>query len=70
VSETANWINMVPLTSDGRGVMIRQYRHGTEAMGSEIPGGVIEPVEGPLAEAGRELREETGHEAAEIAAIG
>lgn len=70
VLEMVNWINIVPVTVAGRVVMIRQYRHGTGEVGLEIPGGVIDPGEDPLAAAGRELREETGYEAAEIAAIG
>ena len=70
VLEMADWINIVPLTTEGRVVMIRQFRHGTGETGLEIPGGVIDPGEDPLAAAQRELREETGYEAAEIAAIG
>ena len=70
VLEMANWINIVPVTEEGRVVMIRQYRHGTGEVGLEIPGGVIDPGEEPLAAARRELREETGYAAGEIAAIG
>jgi 8-oxo-dGTP pyrophosphatase MutT (NUDIX family) len=70
VLEMANWINIVPVTEEGRVVMIRQYRHGTGEVGLEIPGGVIDAGEDPLIAARRELREETGYVAEEIAAIG
>ena len=66
----ADWVNVVPITAAGRVVMIRQYRHGTGEIGLEIPGGVIDPGEEPLAAARRELREETGYGASELAAIG
>jgi|TARA_Y100001934_G_scaffold49414_1_gene60058 8-oxo-dGTP pyrophosphatase MutT (NUDIX family) len=70
VLEMADWVNVVPITAAGRVVMIRQYRHGTGEIGLEIPGGVIDPGEEPLAAARRELREETGYGASELAAIG
>ena len=56
VLEMANWINIVPVTEEGRVVMIRQYRHGTGEVGLEIPGGVIDAGEDPLIAARRELR--------------
>ena len=66
----ADWVTVVPITAAGRVVMIRQYRHGTGEIGLEIPGGVIDPGEEPLAAARRELREETGYGASELASIG
>jgi 8-oxo-dGTP pyrophosphatase MutT (NUDIX family) len=44
-------------------VLVDQYRRGLGAVSRELPAGVIEPGESPLAAAQRELREETGHEA-------
>lgn len=58
-----DWCNVLALTSDGELVMLWQYRFGTEELGLEIPGGVIEPGEAPEAAARRELLEETGYTA-------
>lgn len=61
VLETPPWVNVVPITTDGQVVLIRQYRHGIRATTLEIPGGVADPDELPEAAAARELREETGY---------
>lgn len=51
---------VVPITDDGRVILVSQYRHaaGTELL--EIPAGTLKPGESPEACAIRELREETG----------
>lgn len=51
-------------TDDGRLVFERQYRHPIGRVFIELPAGKIDPGEEDLATAQRELREETGHEAA------
>lgn len=68
--DSADWVNVVPLTASGEVVMIRQYRHGLRDVTLEIPGGLVDPGEAPLLAAGRELVEETGYRAAELVAIG
>ena len=71
VLEIPNWINIVPVTTEGAVVLIRQFRHGTEESALEIPGGAIDSAEeAPLAAARRELLEETGYEAETLIALG
>jgi len=68
--ESSNWINIVPVTDDGRVLLVRQYRHGTREMTLEVPGGLIDPGETPAQAAARELVEETGFRAGRVEAIG
>jgi len=71
VLQSPDWVNVVPLTPDGRVVMIYQFRHGTEEVTLEIPGGMVDPHENDPAESvRRELLEETGYAAEEIIHIG
>ncbi len=61
VFEYSDWVNIIPVTEDGRIVLVRQYRHGIGRVCWEIPAGVIEKTDAsPLAGAQRELLEETG----------
>mgnify|MGYP000917003427 CR=1 FL=1 len=60
VLESAPWVNVIALTSDRQVILIRQYRHGIRDVTLEIPGGLAEPADTPLAAAKRELLEETG----------
>jgi ADP-ribose pyrophosphatase len=70
VIEAPDWINVVPLTDDGRVVLIEQYRHGTGEVSLEIPGGMVDAGESPADAAARELLEETGYEAGEVTLLG
>jgi 8-oxo-dGTP pyrophosphatase MutT (NUDIX family) len=66
VIETANWVNVIAVTTDERLVMIEQYRHGSATVELEIPGGVMDPRDvSPEAAGVRELREETGYSGGE-----
>ena len=65
-----DWVNVLALTEDNKMVMIYQYRHGTEEVTLEIPGGMVDAGERPEEAGRRELLEETGFEADEISLIG
>lgn len=58
---------MVPIGDDERILVERQYRYAMGAMYVEIPAGKIDAGEDSLQTARRELREETGYEAAKWA---
>lgn len=51
--------------------MVRQYRHGTEQVHLELPGGLVDPDDTtPELSAQRELLEETGFKGSNIRLIG
>ncbi|MFW6331619.1 MAG: NUDIX hydrolase [Gemmatimonadota bacterium] len=56
-----DWVQIVALLSDGRFVMVEQFRHGTRRVTLEFPAGIVESGETPLQCAVRELEEETGY---------
>jgi len=59
--DSPDWCNVVALTPGGQLVLVNQFRYGSDDFSLEVPGGVIEPGEDPVAAALRELREETGY---------
>ena len=58
--EMPDWVNVIAETPEEEVVMIRQFRHGTEEVTLEIPGGLVDNGETPAKAAVRELLEETG----------
>ena len=70
IVENPNWVNVIALTKDEQVVLIEQFRHGTEEVTLEIPGGIIDSHEEPIIAAARELVEETGFAAQEIIPLG
>lgn len=61
VLEYPTWVNIIAVTTDGRFVMVEQYRHGLGDVFTELVAGVAEKGEEPLQAARRELLEETGY---------
>lgn len=62
VYEFPTWVGIVPVTEDGRIVLIKQYRHAIGEVCIEIPGGCVDDTDKDLeSAASRELLEETGY---------
>lgn len=70
VINAPDWVNVLALTPDGRLVLVRQFRYGIDDFSVEIPGGVIDLGEDPVAAGVRELREETGYVGASARLLG
>ena len=61
IIDSVNWVNVIAVTADEHLVMVEQYRHGSNTVELEIPGGMMDAKDGSPIETGiRELREETG----------
>ena len=64
-------VAVIPVLSDGRVIMERQYRYAHSRVFYEIPAGKLDSVdEDPLSAAMRELREETGAIAGRMTSLG
>jgi 8-oxo-dGTP pyrophosphatase MutT (NUDIX family) len=63
ILDSVNWVNVIAITPDQQLVMIEQFRHGSNTVELEIPGGMMDASEtSPVVAGLRELREETGYE--------
>ena len=58
------------LTEDGYLLFVRQFRYPYQKVLLELPAGKLDPGEDPLEAGKRELREETGAEAARYESLG
>jgi len=62
VFEFPTWVGAVPVTEDGKIIMVRQYRHALGETCLEIPGGCVDDTDKDFeSAAARELLEETGY---------
>jgi 8-oxo-dGTP pyrophosphatase MutT (NUDIX family) len=63
VLDSPSWVNVIATTADNQLVMVEQFRHGTNTVELEIPGGIMDKADAdPVATGMRELQEETGYE--------
>ena len=62
-------VMVVPVTDEGKVVLVKQYRHNLKSDTLELPAGVRDAHESLEAAAVRELTEETGHELTDGAAL-
>lgn len=70
VLDSAEWVNIIPVTPEGEVVLVRQWRHGLQQFTLEIPGGLVDPGESPRTSAIRELLEETGYHSEDVELLG
>lgn len=68
--ECPDFVNVVAITDADELVLVEQFRHGTQALTLEIPGGLVDPGEDPVAAGLRELREETGFVGSRASVLG
>ena len=65
-----DWVNVLAVTPERHLVLVNQFRFGVETFSLEIPGGMIDAGEDPLAGGLRELREETGFAGTQVRLLG
>lgn len=73
VIDAKDWVMTIPVINGKEGkkfVMVWQWRHGSQCLSLEFPGGVFEPGETPEQAAVRELYEETGYKPQKITKLG
>jgi 8-oxo-dGTP pyrophosphatase MutT (NUDIX family) len=71
IIDCVGWVNVIATTPNRELVMVEQYRHGSNTVELEIPGGIMDAEErSPVETAVRELREETGYEGEKARVLG
>jgi ADP-ribose pyrophosphatase len=71
IIDCVGWVNVIAMTPNRELVMVEQYRHGSNTVELEIPGGIMDAGESsPVETAVRELREETGYEGEKARLLG
>ncbi|MBO7122870.1 MAG: NUDIX hydrolase [Treponema sp.] len=67
--DALDWAAVIPEV-EGSFLMVKQWRHGSQSLSLEFPGGVIDAGESPEEGAARELLEETGCHAQTLVLLG
>lgn len=71
VYEFPTWVAAVPITEDGKVIMVKQYRHALGEVCIELPGGCVDDTDKDYETAiARELLEETGYSFGEYVYLG
>lgn len=60
---------MIPVTAEGKLVLVTQYRYLKDTVSIEFPAGAMEAGESSLTAAKRELAEETGYQAEDFVGV-
>lgn len=60
VAHAPDWVIGVPVTRDGKIILVNQFRFGIRELSWEFPGGIIDGDESVTHAAAREIAEETG----------
>jgi 8-oxo-dGTP pyrophosphatase MutT (NUDIX family) len=68
--DSLDWVIVVARTTAGELILVRQFRWGADELTWELPGGIIDAGEDPVAAGLRELQEETGYQAERGRVIG
>lgn len=63
-------MNVVPITDEQEVIFVKQFRHGSEDITLEIPGGMVDPGEDPEVAAVRECLEESGYQVGNVESLG
>ncbi|MDR3316920.1 MAG: NUDIX hydrolase [Puniceicoccales bacterium] len=63
------WVQVIPVTVEGKILLVQQYRFGSRRFSLEAPGGIAEAGETVHGAAGRELLEETGYAAGSLRTV-
>jgi ADP-ribose pyrophosphatase len=61
VLDSPDWVAIIPVTAANELVLVNQYRHGSDELSLEPPGGLVKPGQSAEQSGREELEEETGY---------